>query len=198
MYVYVYENTLMYAYEWSLCSVYKMNHRHSRHMINYCACIQNDIQKTPWRTTPKIDQFWGFCFMGGPLPPGFSWGNIVNSKPPREGWILSIKLLRMYSKQYTHDINTRTTLLLTHVWPCMIVTTAGSDEHEKWFCSGVASAASFTPNRKLAPQSRPRGWHTHSHWYSNIYICVYIYIYIYIYCYIYMCMYLHAYIYTYV
>jgi len=39
----------------------------------------------PWRTTPKIDQFWGWFFRGGPLPPGSWSGNIVNRNPSPGG-----------------------------------------------------------------------------------------------------------------
>ena len=38
-----------------------------------CSLIKNpEEEDPPWRTTPTIDQFCGWFFMGGPLPPG-SW-----------------------------------------------------------------------------------------------------------------------------
>jgi len=40
------------------------------------------------------DQFWGWFFRGGPLPPGSWSGNIVNRKPPRGGGVLSINLMQ--------------------------------------------------------------------------------------------------------
>ena len=56
-----------------------------------CSLIKNrEEEDPPWRTTPKIDYFWGWFFRGGPLPPGSWSGNILNRKPPRGGWVLSI------------------------------------------------------------------------------------------------------------
>ena len=40
----------------------------------------------PWRTTPKIDQFWGLFFRGGPLPSGSWLGN--HPTPPGGGGFL--------------------------------------------------------------------------------------------------------------
>jgi len=39
----------------------------------------------PWKTTPKIDQLWGWFFMGGPLPPCSWFGNHPTDKPCRGG-----------------------------------------------------------------------------------------------------------------
>jgi len=51
-----------------------------------CSPIKNrEEEDPPWRTTPKIDQFWGSFWRGGPLPPGSWSGNIVNRNPPRGG-----------------------------------------------------------------------------------------------------------------
>ena len=49
-----------------------------------CSLIKNrEEEDPPWRTTPKIDQSWGWFFRGGPLPPS-SWSGItVNMKSPR-------------------------------------------------------------------------------------------------------------------
>ena len=46
----------------------------------------------PWRTTIKIDQFWGWFFRGDPLPLGSWFGNHSTKKPPRGGMFLSIKV----------------------------------------------------------------------------------------------------------
>jgi len=40
-----------------------------------------------WRTTLKIDQFWGWFFKVGPLPPGSWFGNHPTKKPPPEGGV---------------------------------------------------------------------------------------------------------------
>jgi len=64
-----------------------------------CSLMKNwEEEDPPWRTTPKIDQFWGWFSRGGPLPPGSWSGNIMNRKPPRGGGVLSIKLNTL---QYT-------------------------------------------------------------------------------------------------
>ena len=56
-----------------------------------CSLIENRGEEDPpWRTTPKIDQFWGCFFRGGPLPPGPWFGNHQTEKPPQEGGFLSI------------------------------------------------------------------------------------------------------------
>ena len=62
-----------------------------------CSLIKNrEEEDPPWRTTPKIDQFWGWFFMGGPLPPGSWSGNIVNRKPPGGGRFFWSKCLHVY------------------------------------------------------------------------------------------------------
>jgi len=51
-----------------------------------CSLIKNrEEEDPPWRTTPKIDQCWGWFFKGGPLPPGSWLGNIVNKKETSPG-----------------------------------------------------------------------------------------------------------------
>jgi len=51
-----------------------------------CSLIKNpEEEDPPWRTTPKIDQFWGWFFRGGPLPSDSWLGNIINRKPPPGG-----------------------------------------------------------------------------------------------------------------
>jgi len=58
-----------------------------------CSLIKNPEEvATPWRTTLKIDQFWGWFFRRGPLPPGSWFGNHPTKKPPRGGRFLSIKM----------------------------------------------------------------------------------------------------------
>jgi len=58
-----------------------------------CSLIKNrEKEDPPWRTTPKIDQFWRWFLRGGPLPPGSWSGNSVNRKPFRGGGFLSIKV----------------------------------------------------------------------------------------------------------
>ena len=53
-----------------------------------CSLIKNREAEDPsWRTTPKIDQFWGWFFRGRPLPPGSWSGNIVNRKPSPGGGV---------------------------------------------------------------------------------------------------------------
>jgi len=56
-----------------------------------CSLIKNREQEDPpWRTTHKMDQFWGLFFRGGSLPAGSWLRSIVNRKPPRWGGFLSI------------------------------------------------------------------------------------------------------------
>ena len=76
-----------------------------------CSLIKNwEEEDPPRRTTPKMDQFWGWFFRGGPLPPGSWSGNIVNRKPPRGGGFLSIKIhdseISTNTTQDTQDIYT--------------------------------------------------------------------------------------------
>jgi len=48
--------------------------------------IKNREEVDPkWRTTPKIDQFWGWFLAGGPLPPSSFFGNHPTNIPPRGG-----------------------------------------------------------------------------------------------------------------
>jgi len=51
----------------------------------YSLIKNQEEEEPPWRTTPKIDQFWGWFFRGVPLPPGSWSGNTVNRKPPGGG-----------------------------------------------------------------------------------------------------------------
>jgi len=57
-------------------------------MVSYllCSLIKNwEEEDPPWRTTTKIDEFCGWFFRGGPLPPSSWSGNIVNRNPPQGG-----------------------------------------------------------------------------------------------------------------
>jgi len=48
--------------------------------------IKNREEVDPkWRTTPKIDQFWGLFLTGGPLSPGSWFGNHTTNIPPGRG-----------------------------------------------------------------------------------------------------------------
>jgi len=40
----------------------------------------------PLKNHPKIDQFWGWFFRGGPLPPGSWFGNHPTKKASGEDW----------------------------------------------------------------------------------------------------------------
>jgi len=71
--------------------------------------MKNPEEEDPWRTTPKIDQSWGWFFRGGPLPP-CSWsGNIKNRKLfpifsffPSTWWDSALLSCYILSSKVTH------------------------------------------------------------------------------------------------
>jgi len=140
-----------------------------------CSLIKNrEEEDTPWRTTSKMDQFWGWFFMGGPLPPGSWSGNIVSRKPPRGGGFFRstsenlCTLERLHTLKYTSE-NASTLHSLTCVRESLY-----TYEYYKYVHTHI---------------------YIYVYIYMYIYICIYIYLYIFMYIYIYIYIYLYIYIY---
>ena len=102
-------NESCHTYEWVMSHVYRTHESMSHVTRTYklikrnpppgrvfyllCSLIKNpEEDDPPWRNTPKIDQFWGWFFRGGPLHLGSWFGNHPTKKPPRGGEVLYIKV----------------------------------------------------------------------------------------------------------
>jgi len=156
----------------------------------------------PWKTIPKIDQFWGLIFRRGPLPPGSLFGNHPTRKPPWGGGVLSIKWTR-------EEIVARLQLRFNHTWhvsfmcdttqshgtvpfickrlictlykvPCIYtyICIYTYTKKNKWYapCSWLAKSP-LKESSRVSGDLRLVGLL----WQPAIYICIHIHIYIYIY-----------------
>jgi len=88
-------------------------HPHQGHFFLSGYIMKNpEEEDLPWRTTPKIHEFWGLFFMGVLFAPCSWFGNHPTKKLPRVGGFLTINLWPRY-QMYLPDKSCKTCALAT-------------------------------------------------------------------------------------